>query len=232
MWPYWLMFLLPAWAALNGGWWRPSAVTGLRPLRLDGAWLLTIVAFSLLIGFRFRVGGDWIQYFVYLADVEGCTLGEVLQRSDPGYRLLNWLSVQAGWDIYGVNLLGGLIFSAGLAVFCRSLPRPWLALAVAVPYMVIVVAMGYSRQGIALGLAMLGLVALGRRSTAWFVIWVLLAATFHKTAVIMLPVAALAAARNRYWAILWVGAVFLGAYEQFLDVALNQMTAGYMDARM
>ena len=69
--------------------------------------------------------------------------------------------------------MAGAIFAIGLVVFCRNLPRPWLALAVAVPYLVIVVAMGYSRQGVALGLAMLGLVALGKKGTGWFVFWVL-----------------------------------------------------------
>ena len=94
--------------------------------------------------------------------------------------------------------MAGGIFAIGLVFFCRNLPRPWLALAVAVPYLVIVVAMGYTRQGVALGLAMLGLVALGKKGTGWFVFWVMLAATFHKTAVLLLPLAALAAAHNRF----------------------------------
>ena len=143
--------------------------------------------------------------------------------ADPGYQLLNWISAQMDWGIYGVNLIGGAIFSIGLAVFCRSLPRPWLALAVAVPYLVIVVAMGYSRQGIALGLAMLGLVALGRRETRWFVFWVVLGATFHKSAVILMPIAALAATRNRYWTALWVGVVAFGAYMLLLEESVESL---------
>ena len=66
--------------------------------------------------------------------------------------MLNWLSIQMDWGILGVNLIGGAIFAFGLVAFCRRQPRPWLALAVAIPYLVIVVAMGYSRQGIALAL--------------------------------------------------------------------------------
>jgi hypothetical protein len=102
-----------------------------------------------------------------------------------------------------------------------------LALSVAVPYMVIVVAMGYSRQGIALGLVMLGLVALGRRETYWFVCWVILGATFHLSAVIMLPIAALAAARNRYWTVLWVAVVAFSAYTLLLEEAIEQYVSRY-----
>ena len=100
-------------------------------------------------------------------------------------------------------LIAGAICAIGLVVFCLNLPRPWLALAVAVPYLVIVVCMGYTRQGVALGLAMLGLVALGKKGIGWFVFWVMLAAMFHKTAVLLLPLAALAAAHNRFVAMAW-----------------------------
>ncbi len=227
---YWLMFLLPAFAAFKGAWRRPSAATGLRSLRLTMAWTLVIVALASLIGFRFRVGGDWGNYLRVLRGVEGREISEVLVMGDPGYQLLSWISLEAGWGIYGVNLIGGTLFTIGLAFFCRSLPRPWLALVVAVPYMVIVVGMGYTRQAIALGLAMMGLVALGRRSILWFVFWVMLGATFHKSAVLLLPIAALASTRNRYWTILWVGVVSLGAYRLMLEQSVEQLYAGYIDA--
>ena len=121
-------------------------------------------------------------------------------------------------------------YSLGLVEFCRSLPRPWLALAVAVPYLVIVVAMGYSRQAVALGLAMLGLVALGKKGTGWFVFWVFLAATFHKSAVLLLPLAALAAAQNRFVAMAWgAGSLALG-YWLFLEDSVEKLYVNYVEA--
>jgi hypothetical protein len=230
MWPYWLMFLLPALAALTSRRHRPHAATGLRSLKLHEAWLAAVLVLAVLIGFRFEVGGDWSNYVGYVYDARYTPIATILEGRDPGYYLLNWISAQMGWDIYGVNLICGAIFSIGLAVFCRSLPRPWLALAVAVPYMVIVVAMGYSRQGVALGLAMLGLVALGRRETLWFVFWVVLGATFHKSAVILLPIAALAATRNRYWTALWVGVIAFGAYILLLEQAVESLVTNYLEA--
>jgi hypothetical protein len=230
MWPYWLMFLLPALAALTARRHRPHTATGLRSLKLHEDWLAAVLVLTVLIGFRFEVGRDWSVYVDYVFEARHTPIATILEGSDPGYRLLEWFSAYMDWEIYGVNLIGGAIFSIGLAVFCRSLPRPWLALAVAVPYLVIVVAMGYNRQGIALGLVMLGLVALGRRQTRWFVFWVVLGATFHMSAVILLPIAALSATRNRYWTALWVGVVAFGAYilllEEAIDVYLNRYGEG------
>jgi hypothetical protein len=231
MWPYWLMFLLSAGAALEEEWRAPGGATGRRFLRVGGAWLLVILILTLLIGLRHQVGGDWGNYLDNLVLIQGLDLDRVLVMSDPGYQLLGWVSLRVGWGIYGVNLLGGGLFAVGLVMFCRSLPRPWLALVVSVPYLLIVVAMGYSRQGFALGAAMLGLVALGRQRVTWFVAWVLVGATFHKTAVILLPIAALAATRNRYWTILWVGVMSFVAYGRLLEDSLDALYANYVQAQ-
>jgi len=226
---YWILFLVPALTALSA---RPQMFVGSRQGAASlgaGLWLV-MLALTLLIGLRYKVGGDWNNYLSWYFSVQDLELYDVLQMGDPGYRLLNWLSSELGYGIYGVNMICGLLFSVGLVVFCRRLPRPWLAIAVAVPYMVIVVAMGYSRQGVALGLAMLGMVALGRGQTLRFVVYVLLGATFHKSAVILLPIAALAATGNRYWKFFWVGMVSVGAYYLLLEESVDRLVEGYIEA--
>ena len=234
MWPYWLMFLVPAVAAYQERWRYPGQTLATVRLRREWAWWLVVLALTLLIGYRHQVGGDWGNYIFNFYNVRWLGLADVLSMSDPGYFLLNWLSIQSGGYIYAVNLVAGLLFSLGLVVFCLSLPRPWLAMAAAIPYLVIVVAMGYTRQGVAVGLAMLGLVALGRGAARWFIFWVLLGATFHKSAVILLPIAALAAARRRYWKLIWVGALSLGAAllmrEQFDELYVNYVEAEYQSS--
>ena len=58
-------------------------------------------------------------------------------------------------------------------------------MAVAVPYIVIVVAMGYTRQGAALGIIMAGLADyLRRESIMRLAAYIAFAATFHATAVL------------------------------------------------
>jgi hypothetical protein len=231
MWPYWLMFIFPAAAALAA---RGKVVAypqmNAHP-KWSLGWLLTGLTIALLVGLRVEVGGDWFNYFHYLEDVHDASFAELFSLPDPAYQLVNWISVKFGLDIFGVDVICGAIFAAGLVHFCRHLPRPWLALAVAVPYLVIVVAMGYTRQGVALGLAMLGLSALERRSTLWFVIWVFLGATFHKSAVLLLPIAALANTRNRYWTLLWVGVVTVVAYVLLLQAQAERLYVNYVEAQ-
>ena len=222
---YWLMFLVPAWASIAaGGKPRPVGKS------LEFSWLMAGVLLALLIGLRYQVGGDWVTYESHYLDMVGAPLSEVLERGDPGYYLLNWLSAQVGGGVYLVNLVSGALFSVGLAAFCRQQPRPWLALAVAMPYMVIVVSMGYSRQGVALGLAMLGMVGLARKSNVQFVLCVALAATFHKSAVVLVPLAVLATPRGRLWTGLWVGIAAAVLYYLLLADSVDNLVTNYIDA--
>ena len=162
-------------------------------------WVLAGVALTVTIGLRYQVGGDWNNYLAYLAVMGDWELAEVLAYGDPGYMLLNWFAGRNDLGIWFVNTVCGGIFSYGLIAFARSQPRPWLALAVAVPYLIVVVAMGYTRQAAAIGFAMLGFVRLGKGSFLKFAICITLAATFHKTATLLLPLAALSSTKSRLW---------------------------------
>jgi hypothetical protein len=228
---YWLMFLLPAVYAMRNTTQNDILLQGMQSARLNFFWLLTSIALTLLIGYRYEVGGDWASYLQHLRYARFLSFSQAVERSDPAYSLLNLLVANMGWGIPGVNVVSGLLFSLGLVMFCRGLPRPWLALAVAMPYMVTVVAMGYTRQSVALGLVMLGLVALTRRANLWFVFWVICAASFHKSAVLLLPIAALAATRNKYWTAVWVGVVTLVAYWLFLEASVDRLYTNYVEAQ-
>lgn len=222
--PYWLLFLVPAIAVLQE---RPGQLrTRRRKPTLIGATLLLTV----MIGFRYEVGGDWGAYLRYLDRSRYLSFTEVFGESDPGYILLNWLAAQTFGEIWAVNLLCGLLFSIGLVAFVRAQPRPWLALLVATPYLIIVVGMGYSRQAVAIGLAMLGLVALTRdRSTIKFVMWIALAAAFHKTAMLLVPIAALSVDRGRVWTACWVGGATVLLYYLFLEDSVDRLMYVYIE---
>jgi hypothetical protein len=190
MWPFWLMFLVPGSAILLPG-----------RVRMDQerwVWIAVAVFFSILMGFRHEVGGDWGGYLRHYRDTTTLSFAEAVRMSDPAYFVLNWLASQMDGEIYVVNFVCAAVLMWGTTVFCRCQPNPWLALLVAVPYMLIVVGMGYTRQAVALGFVLLGLAALGRGSTRNFVVWIVIGALFHKSAVLLLPVAALAASRNRW----------------------------------
>jgi hypothetical protein len=223
---YWLLFALPAWAAI-------AATTRPRPAgkTLEVSWLVAGLLLVLLIGLRYEVGGDWFTYEAHYLNMVGAPLSEALEKSDPGYYLLVWLATKVNGGVYLVNLVSAALFSLGLVAFCRQQPRPWLALAVAVPYMAIVLGMGYTRQGMALGLALLGMVGLARRNSLQFVLFVALAATFHRSAVLLVPLAALAAPRNRIWTGLWVGVSTGLLYWVLLADSVEGLITNYVEAQ-
>lgn len=222
MWPYWLMFLIPAWAVLT-----PSR---LKSSQARVVWVVVGVLFALIMGLRHEVGGDWGSYDHHFIRASALTLPEVLSGGDPGYYGLNWLTEMLGGSIYHVNLVCAAIMMWGTVVFCRVQPNPWLALMAAVPYMLIVVGMGYTRQAVALGFALLGLTALGNGRVRWFVIWIALGATFHKSAVLLLPIAALAASRNRFMTAGLVGVSTVLLYYLLLADASEALWENYVEA--
>ncbi|WP_079553336.1 EpsG family protein [Vreelandella subglaciescola] len=220
--PYWMLFLIPALGVLAQRRLAPSAQTAV--------WWLVGGLFALAIGLRFEVGGDWFAYLGYLYRAAGMSLIEVLLHGDPGYYLLNWVVAQLGGNIYWVNLACGAILMTGVVAFARRQPLPWLALLVAVPYLIIVVGMGYSRQAVALGFVLLGLVALGDSRLRVFVVWVMIGAAFHKSAVLILPVAGLAASHNRLLSLAWIGAASLIGGYLFLFDSVDSLWANYVEA--
>ena len=230
--PYWLFFLVPALAALASGTLMRVRADGTRPLRIDATWMLMIVALTLVIGFRYEVGGDWGNYFRYLFGAENLNFSDLSGLEDPGYWALNILSTKLGLGMTGVNTFGAFFFSIGLVVFCRSLPRPWLALACAMPYLVTVVAMGYTRQSIALGLVMIGLVMLGRQRFLVFLLWVLAGALFHKTAVVLIPIAGLTVSKNRFLSLSLVAAAAALGYVTLLADSAENLINTYVDTNI
>ena len=226
MWPYWFLFVVPALLAMKHL--RPVANPGKR---WGDWWRVVFVLLVLMIGLRHEVGGDWLTYVEHIRSASYETLLGAISQGDPAYSLLNWLAAQSGLGPYFVNTVCAAIFSWGLVVFCRAQPRPWLALVVAIPYLVTVVAMGYTRQGVAIGLAMLALVALSERKLLRFVLFVALAATFHKSAVILMPLAVLAGSRQRLWTAFWVGLASALFYVLLLQESVDALKSGYIDAQ-
>ncbi len=221
---YWLMFLAPALAIVTP--WRLDRRAASLMWFLVGAW------FAVLIGLRYQVGGDWFNYLNGFERVKEFSLGMAARYKDPGYSLLNWLVSEAGGSIYWVNLFCGTILMIGTVQFCRRQPRPWPALLVAVPYMLIVVGMGYTRQATALGFVLLGLAALGEGRTLNFVLWVTLGAMFHKTAALLIPIAAFAGTRRRLWKFVWVLIAAVMVYRWVLQDQADTLWQNYVTADM
>jgi hypothetical protein len=149
---------------------------------------------------------------------------------DPAYSLLIWTVRELGLDIYTLDLVSAVPFVFGLLIFCRAQPRPWLALTVAIPYLVIVVAMGYTRQSVAIGFSMCAIAALNRGYILRFSFLIALAATFHKSAVILVPLALLAGSRRRVLILLWISIATFLLFILLLQESLDKLVVNYIGA--
>lgn len=222
--PYWILFAVFALGSLDYR--RRAGARENEPLPILA---LAAILTAAMIGFRFEVGGDWQTYLMILEHSGYLDFGSSLTASDPGYSLINWLATRMGLGIWAVNLFCGAAFTWGLFRFARFQANPWLAFLVAVPYLIIVVAMGYTRQAVAIGIIMAGLVNLrDMPSMVRFGIYVLVAATFHKSAIIVLPLVAFAATRNKL-VMVGIGIVMgLMLYYLFVATAIDRLVENYV----
>jgi hypothetical protein len=173
---YWLLFLVPVYFLFG------KVEGGTRTSQLE--WRIFGFFLIALIGLRHKVGGDWYTYLEGLGLESDIQWGELFSMRDPGYTLISWLSIELGASIYGVNLICAIIFTLGLINLTRAQSYPWLAILVAVPYLIIVVSMGYTRQAAAIGFLMYSFGHLVRGRVAAYLVLVALAGLMHKTAFI------------------------------------------------
>jgi len=226
MWQYWLLFAVPAMMAIRR---NPRQDALWRNSWSVEQWLFWFFS-VFLIGGRYKVGGDWEPHLRYLTHSADLSLYQVISEVDPGYVLINWISNQLGFGIFGVNLMAAAVFSTGLTIFCRSLPRFWLALTISVPYLITVLGMGYVRQGIALSVLMIGIVALQQGRVTVFLLWSVLGATFHKAAIIILPLALLGYGRMHIHKLLMIALIAGGGFFWFLGDSIDFLIKNYWDA--
>jgi hypothetical protein len=194
---YWLMFTLPALALL-----MPGRVS---PLLQNLIWWCLGIFYCLIIGLRYQVGDDWFMYLNHYLRTNGAPLQDVFYEKDIAYGLLNWISGVIGGEIFLVNLVCAVMVVFGLLKFSRQQPLPWLSVLIAVPYVLIVFSMGYTRQSAAFGLSLLGLIALTEGRLLKYVFIIVAAVLFHKSAIILLPLAVLVSSKKRIWTLVWVG---------------------------
>ena len=152
---------------------------------------------ALFVGLRWEVGPDWPTYSALFRYLNDTSLGEVMGKSDPGFRALIMFLQSRHAPFWVLNLICAGIFSFGLARFCATLPNPWLGVLVAVPYLVIVIAMSALRQATAIGFIFLALREMGSKPLWKSIFWVLVASLFHASAFIVAVLIALSYTRSR-----------------------------------
>ena len=218
---YWILFAAPV-------------ISGMAPYRLHGAAqkvgiAIGAVLLTVAIGLRYRVGCDWFNYIVAMDEVNFAgPIDAMAIATDPGYGLISWLSLKLHLDIYGINAFCATIFCWGLFAFAGKQPLRWLTIVIAVPMLIIVVAMGFTRQAAAIGFLMLAFAAFSEKSLVKFLIFVALATTFHKTAVIMAPLAILIDPKRKIGPVVIGGLATAALAAAFLTSKFDALTHNYI----
>lgn len=220
---YWLMFLIPAFIALYQ---KPMPLP--IPKKWPILWWIAFIVIALLVGLRYEVGADWNNYLQNYLNYSFYEADDSFK--DPSFKFLNYLARVTGGGIILVNAISGLIFTWGLVIFCRTQPRPWLAFTVAIPYLVIVVAMGYTRQSVAIGLVMVAIAALIEMRIYRYFIFMALAVTFHKSAIIVLPLVALISTDSRWIKMLLLLVTAVTLYWLLVRDATDNLVENYITA--
>jgi hypothetical protein len=195
---------------------------------------IVIWVFALLYvvvgGFRLEVGADWRSYLWMYTQISYSSLGNAVIYTDPLFGLLNWISARLDFGVYFVNLVVCAILVSGVIRMARSTRDPWLAILIAVPYVLIVIGFGYVRQAAAIGMLLHAIVALEQRRRLRTIIYLVLAAGFHTTSLVVAPFFLIAISKRiDFYAILLFGLATL-AFFLLLEPRLDTLEARYIVA--
>ena len=163
-----------------------------RPFRsIRPVWWIAGLFLVVFVGLRHKVGMDWNNYLGMHSAVAQGDLLDAFQVTEPAYALLIYIGDLIGYQIYLSNFLAALISIVGLMLFARRSPNPFLAVAYAFPYLVVVMFMSGTRQGAALGVIFAMYAYWDRLGVVGKTLLVLLATLFHTSAIIFLSFVAL-----------------------------------------
>lgn len=191
--------------------------------------VLSGVFITMFVGYRYQIGVDWTTYETIFLDNVRAPLLDALKQGDSAYSLTNWVIGRAGGQIWHVNLICAALFSYGLIQLCRILPRPGLALAVATPSLIIITAMGYTRQAVAVGGIMMACYHF-RGVFHWrWLAWLCLALLFHKSAFLVFPAFLLASTKHRWISIVVGGGLAVAALLLIVSSGLNDILSLYLE---
>jgi len=221
--PYWVLFITAALGAVTSG----GGTIGRRGI--PPVFIFFCVATAFFVGLRYKVGADWTTYVDLFDFAAHASFGRAMGTGDYGYQVLSWIAGQQGMEIWAVNLACAALFTWGLMRFCLVQPNPWVAMAIAVPYIVIVVAMGYTRQATALGFVMAGLADyIKRENLLRFAGYVLVGALFHSTAVMAFVLIGMTNRNSRFLNALIGLAFAFFFYRTFISTSINRLDYIYI----
>lgn len=155
----------------------------LKPNKVSHFIFLTFILFLLFfVGFRYEIGCDWDNYVSMFN-----TINKNLYSTDFGYSIINILAYKMDFDIVFVNFLCAILFFYCVFFFLSKMNYPLVGLIILFPYAIVVVSMGYTRQSVAIGFAMIAIYYIVYRfNSLKFILFLFLAFLFHKSSIFLI----------------------------------------------
>jgi len=171
------------------------ALTALRGMfgKVRGNQLYWTILLGLFLfsAFRFRVGCDWLGYYNQYAVAASLDYASAVGGQESLWWVIQVAFYRAGIPYPWVNVLVSAIFFIGIHALARRQPDRLGFLVLLFPILIINMPMSAIRQGAAIGIICLSMLALIDGRLWRFVAWTLLASTFHSSALIFVVLAPL-----------------------------------------
>lgn len=223
---YWLFLAFPAAFALaypvheQRGWLTLGQQLGL--------WLL-LTLYTLMSLLRYEIGGDWNAYEDMYQQARSATLIGAFSISDPLFSFVTWIGALLGLGQYFANAVCSFILCYGIIRVAARLREPWLGIVTAVPYLMIVVGMGYVRQAAAIGLVLCAIASMERERPLRAGLQLVAAYLFHSTSIVTLPLFAFSFANRNNLRLLIIATAGLFGFYTLASAQLSQFEYGYIE---
>ena len=135
----------------------------------------------LFVGLRHQVGGDWFSYIDYIKDLTVSPEKFFDFRADWGFTLLLYIFFESEYKIYIVNFICAFIFISSIFYLAIKQDKPILLIFVAVPYIINVIGMGYTRQSVAYAFLIFSILAKKNNNNMLFILLIIIGSLFHKS---------------------------------------------------
>jgi hypothetical protein len=143
---------------------------------------ICLIGLFLFAGFRYKVGCDWTGYLNIFEEARN----HEAPRSEVAFWFVNRYLHYFQLDYPYINVIAALSFFVGLHALAKRQPDPLSVLILSFPILVLELAMSAVRQAIAVGLLCFAYNAFVEVRLLRFVLFVLLAASFHSSAMFFL----------------------------------------------
>ena len=164
----------------------------------DQLYFVVLFGLFLFSAFRYEVGCDWGGYYWQYVSAGYIGLEGALIDREPLWWLIlhgqHLMGLQYPW----ANVVSSGIFFGGVHVLARRQLDPLAFLILLFPILIVNMPMSGIRQGAAIGLTCVAFAAFIDRKPVSFAAWIVIAAGFHSSALILLLLTPLAGGQYSY----------------------------------